>query len=172
MLGFSAVSSLYWSLHFLPLSNALIPTSLSPPLVPVSAPETDNHNDCSALQEMAVSAARRVGLQCCFQPLLVAAVSPPLRCPGPNIPVSPAGGCIGPYFQQGTALAVSMHLAFDFFFFLCTLESLCCTSSFECSDSNVPISPAGDCTGPYLQQGIALAVSKPLVLKEKKSLRR
>ena len=103
MLGFSAVSSLYWSLQFLPLSDALLLT-VSSPLVAgsctlKSAPETDNHNECDALQEMAVSAARHVGLQCCLQPLLVAAVSPPLRRLGPNIPISPAGGCPGPYLQ-------------------------------------------------------------------------
>ena len=37
-LGFGAVSSLYWSLQYLPLSDALVLTFLSPLLVAALAP--------------------------------------------------------------------------------------------------------------------------------------
>lgn len=59
------------------------------------------------LQEMAAGVARRTRLWGSFKSVLVPSVPPSLRCPGPHVFISSAGGGPSPHLQQRTALLVS-----------------------------------------------------------------
>ena len=60
---------------------------------------------------MVVGVEGHAGIWRSVQFVLVPAVPPSLRCLGPDIPISPAGGSPGTLLQPGTALPVSKLLS-------------------------------------------------------------
>ena len=56
---------------------------------------------------MAAGAEGLFGIRGSFQPVLVPTIPALVRCPCPDLPISPAGGCTCTCLQQGAAVTVS-----------------------------------------------------------------